>query len=845
MTEPTACRSPKSIFPTLSLGVLVLFWSLTISTVTAEGGTIEEVIVVAKPIKASQLSSIEAKRNSVNLVDVVSADAIGRFPDTNLADSLGRLPGVSVERDQGRARYLNFRGAPRRYTAIAFDGIDIPGTENGRIPRFDSYPSVITSQILANKAITADMTGEAVAGYIDIRTFSPSDIEGISGSFDYGFGEQDLGVGDVDRYSGRLSFSNDRFGILVFASETGNEQVTTNLDDMDSTFVDGGVIPSTIRTNNYLVDYSNEASGATGEFYFGSGGRIFYKYLDTEFLDFEERNQWQIDLRGIENPTPNTGYAPDARGNRALEYGKYNNTTEVHTLGTDVPIANWNVEVRVSDIELKSEYWLPLPYMSWSDGVTYDVTDPSDPVFTFDTPLADLQYAPIFSVIDFVNYWGRTNTENQQFKFDADTSNALGAFKLGAKFDQREALGGSAANYGLLAQYGLSREAVKGYEQPDRLWFTDVRNPIGGFYTDNKGLFDALVAGGVVFPGLEDADSDGLVTVDEEIVSLYAMQTIFTDFGSVILGLRFEDTDFRTVGWQLDAQGEEVPLTISESYSNWLPSAHVNYDLNEETKLRASITTAVSRPGYNEARASAGISPVNQSVSGGNPYLEPEESWGLDLAYEWYFGEASIFAVSAFYREVDNVIVAGSTTVDGSVYSPAAQPGEQWTLTGSANGRDGELKGIELNFIDRLDNYMTGPFSGFGVELNLAAIDSSFTAPDGNEYSLPGTSDLTYNASLFYEQYNVSIRLNYRYRDSWLDTTEADVGDGNYWDEQERVELSLRYDLEELTGYKAIVYADLMNLSDYEDVRYTGNTRNPNQIETYGSRYVLGIRASF
>ena len=85
----------------------------------------EEVLVTAKPIKASQLSSIEAKRNSVNLVDVVSADAIGRFPDTNLADSLGRLPGVSVERDQGRARYLNFRGAPRRYTAIAFDGIDI------------------------------------------------------------------------------------------------------------------------------------------------------------------------------------------------------------------------------------------------------------------------------------------------------------------------------------------------------------------------------------------------------------------------------------------------------------------------------------------------------------------------------------------------------------------------------------------------------------------------------------------------------------------------------------------------------------------------------------------------
>ena len=250
------------------------------------------------------------------------------------------------------------------------------------------------------------MTGEAVAGYIDIKTFSPSDVEGLSGSFDYGFGEQDLGGGDVDRYSGRISYSNDAFGILVFASKTGNEQVTTNLDDMDSTYTEGGIIPSRIRTNNYFVDYGNEASGVTGEFYFGNGGRVFYKYLDTEFLDFEERNQWQIDLRRIENPTPNTGYAPDARGNRALEYGKYNNTTEVQTLGTDFFVANWNVEMRASDIELKSETWLPLPYMSWSDGVTYDVSDPSDPFFSFDTPLADLQYDPIFAVFDFLNYWG-------------------------------------------------------------------------------------------------------------------------------------------------------------------------------------------------------------------------------------------------------------------------------------------------------------------------------------------------------------------------------------------------------------------------------------------------------
>ena len=95
---------------------------------------IEEVVVTAKSIKASQMAAIEAKRFADNVADVISADAIGRFPDQNLADALGRIPGMSIERDQGQARYINFRGSPKRYTTVAFDGIDVPGVENGRIP---------------------------------------------------------------------------------------------------------------------------------------------------------------------------------------------------------------------------------------------------------------------------------------------------------------------------------------------------------------------------------------------------------------------------------------------------------------------------------------------------------------------------------------------------------------------------------------------------------------------------------------------------------------------------------------------------------------------------------------
>ena len=149
------CDSPRLNFLNL-LSIAVLIAS---HGSLAQDRQLEEVIVTSSPITQSEMASIEAKRFAVNVLDAVSADTIGRFPDQNLADSLARVPGVAIERDQGQARYVNLRGAPFRYTAIAFNGIDVPGAENGRIPRFDSFPAVITRRLTVNKAITADMPG--------------------------------------------------------------------------------------------------------------------------------------------------------------------------------------------------------------------------------------------------------------------------------------------------------------------------------------------------------------------------------------------------------------------------------------------------------------------------------------------------------------------------------------------------------------------------------------------------------------------------------------------------------------------------------------------------------------
>ena len=809
---------------------------LSIEAVTAQ--EIEEVLVIAKPIKASQQAAIEAKRAAPNVADIISADAIGRFPDQNLADALGRVPGISIERDQGQARYVSFRGTPKRYTTTAFNGVSIPGVENGRIPRFDAYPAVITSQVVANKAITPDMPGESVSGYINIKTFAPSDIDGFSGSVEGGLGEQNLGGGGIEKGNLRLSYSNDQFGAVVYGSYNNRKQITDNREPT-YTGTEGALFPNRIDFRNYKVEREDEAYGGTLEYYLENSGRIYFNSLNTKFTDSEQRNDFRVYLSGV---PALTGTAENGSIRRLLEYGTYVNKTEVNTLGVDLPVGEWDLEASYSKIDTTFDTWLPIPYFIGGNQVSnvfYDLTDPHNPTVSFDENLADVEYSTKL-LVDAV---GGLYTDNDQFKLDIGRENGWGVLKFGVKFDDRSATGGGAPLATVGKPYPSEDCPVLDYVEGS--WSTTLNNSIGGFYTDNPGLQACLDSSGQT---RSDFPEDELISIDETLWSAYIMQSFDMEWGSIIAGVRVEDTDYKTTGSKLVGAVSQ-PLSVKRSYTNILPSVHANYDLNDEQKIRASFSTGISRPSYIEARAAASISEIFTTIAGGNPFLKQEESWGVDLAYEWYFDEASLFSLTLFHREIDNVIAESVEKVDGSIYSDTAVPGELWDLSAFGNGKDGKLQGIEIAFTGRLDNYIDGFLSGFGVEANLALIGSEYTAPSGFEFDLPGQSDTNYNLSLFYENYGFSARVTYRYRSPWLDETETgsvfELGEGVYWAEQKRVDLAFRYSLYELTGYQASIIVDVNNLTDETDFRYSGVRWNPNQIESFGRRVLVGVRVNF
>ena len=85
-----------------------------------------DIVVVGASLVDNTARALNQQRTADNTITVISADAIGRFPDPNIAEALQRAPGVGIERDQGEGRYINVRGAPSEWSAVSVDGIQIP-----------------------------------------------------------------------------------------------------------------------------------------------------------------------------------------------------------------------------------------------------------------------------------------------------------------------------------------------------------------------------------------------------------------------------------------------------------------------------------------------------------------------------------------------------------------------------------------------------------------------------------------------------------------------------------------------------------------------------------------------
>ena len=197
-------RTALSLAIAVALGVPCVAVAQETAT---EDEQLEEIVVTG--IRASIESAIAVKQQSMSIVEAISAEDIGKLPDTSIAESISRLPGLTSQRAEGRASAISLRGTDPGFTTALLNGREQVSTGDNRSVEFDQYPSELISQVVVYKTPDAQLVGQGLAGTIDLRTVKPLDygrraiavnIRGEMNSND------DLGAGSDDT-GYRASFS--------------------------------------------------------------------------------------------------------------------------------------------------------------------------------------------------------------------------------------------------------------------------------------------------------------------------------------------------------------------------------------------------------------------------------------------------------------------------------------------------------------------------------------------------------------------------------------------------------------------------------------------------------------
>ena len=170
-------KLPGRIRFAVSIALIAVVSTGTVNAQAQSQSADEEVIeeIVTTGIRGSIQRAIDLKQTSNSIVEAVSAEDLGRLPDTSIADAISRLPGLTSQRAEGRASAISLRGTDPGFTTALLNGREQVSTGDNRSVEFDQYPSELLNAVLVYKTPDSSLVGQGLVGTIDLRTVRPLD----------------------------------------------------------------------------------------------------------------------------------------------------------------------------------------------------------------------------------------------------------------------------------------------------------------------------------------------------------------------------------------------------------------------------------------------------------------------------------------------------------------------------------------------------------------------------------------------------------------------------------------------------------------------------------------------
>ncbi|MCP4299326.1 MAG: TonB-dependent receptor plug domain-containing protein, partial [Gammaproteobacteria bacterium] len=239
----------------ISLGAIVIT-----PAVAQDDEVIEEIITTG--IRGSLMQSMDRKRDSKGVVDAITAEDIGKFPDQNLAESLSRITGVSIERSNNEGSKITVRGMGPEFNLVTLNGRTMP-TGGGRSFDFGDLASESVRAVEIYKTGKANLPTGGIGATVNIITAKPLESPGfrsvVSGKIVHETSSSDASVANLDEFTPEVAamFSNtfvdDTIGVLVTASyqerDNREENAATSFW-VPNAQLDGGIV----NDNNQRAD---------------------------------------------------------------------------------------------------------------------------------------------------------------------------------------------------------------------------------------------------------------------------------------------------------------------------------------------------------------------------------------------------------------------------------------------------------------------------------------------------------------------------------------------------------------------------------------------------------------
>ncbi|MFZ1086985.1 MAG: TonB-dependent receptor [Terracidiphilus sp.] len=751
----------------------------------------QEIIVTATDVHGDA-EAINRIASSENILNVITNDQIMSLPNADVADALGRLMGVTLERDEGEGKYVQIRGTEPRLSNTTINGVLVPSPEStvNQI-KLDTIPADLVESVEINKTLSANQDGDAIGGSVNLVTKTAGDRPTLTAFGEGGYTPiidgrhaSQYGITAGKRYHGK------KLGIL------GNFTYDYNgrgIDDIEPTPDPGTLTPSydSIDLREYRYDRSRWGAATSIDYKLSEGSLLFAKVFYSDFKDFGDK--WTYTLNDQVTPNPNdpsgdpatfTGDKPKFKtSRRAPDYAIGSLAVGGNHLFTN----SWfKWEAAVSRARQLAAAGNPGATFSASkalknfagDNCFYDPgANPSQfrPQWN---PACTAAGSPLYDPTQWsLTELDLTSGQTMQINLQGSAAYAIN-YKAGGHFSTLE-FGAKVRNQ----HKGQDAYSPVYDNEADGILMSQFLNPLtNSNYYDNSYKMGPLTEWGSIVnyananPGQIGALDEGAThlgsdasnfNLEERITAGYIMNT--AQFGKLHLqaGVRFEQTDLKTTGYQVITEsdgswnpGDTTPVNGSKSYLDVLPSVQAKYSLDQNSDIRASYGRGIARPDPQDLipyiTLDTSQNPAQKGI--GNPLLIPEHANNVDLLYERYLNPLGLVQAGFFYKALTNPLTSTITPVNDPTYGPTI-------ITQPNNGGSAWVYGIELGYQQRL-SFLPGVLGGLGFNGNYTYSNSRAKGVDPLRTDNPALlrqTPNTWNVGPSYDRGRFSVHMGLEY----------------------------------------------------------------------------------